>query len=192
VRQRGAGRKRDKERKLKMKTGMWLVALVVLMANVAMAGDWSFTPLGGDEMITLRMGYTPTESRVTIGPEFTWIDGIDSAEGTGWALGFFGAYDVVKDAEFELLGVSAPINWYIGVHADVLFPEDEKADATAGLMTGLRFGDGDFKEGQTVAASLGVEFQYLLTDELWKELAPINDESRLLAFVTIKVKAKVE
>jgi len=170
-----------------MKRALMVGLLALAAGSVAWAGDWSGTPLGGNDLLGVRFGYTPDSApRITVGPEAYWLD--DEKAGAGCEIGFFGLYNLVRDAEFDLLGVQAPVSWYVGVAGGMFLQEAEHPNPTAGLMTGLRFGDGQLQEGQKVTASLGIEIQYPLRPSLWKELADFSDEVVPVVFAEIRWK----
>jgi hypothetical protein len=154
-----------------------VVALLVL-CPLAHAGDWIGIGLGSDDLVTGRALYD-SGGRAKVGGELSWMDGIGAGEVEGWRVAFVGAYDVLQDVPLKvpyLPEVSS--TWYIGGLAGVLFPESASADATAALMTGFTIG------GER--ASIGIEYQYALTDDLWGELAEIPDKHRVMFTASFK------
>jgi hypothetical protein len=172
----------------------WMSIVAVLaIAGTAMGtdvnldpGQWSMTLLAGDDSAFARLGYTPAQiERVTVGPQIGYLEGVQDGDGDGYTAGFFATYDLVKDAELDALGLKVPITWYIGLDGDALFQEGESVDMTAGLMTGLRIGRTAPAQGQRVAASMGIEGRYALTEDLWQELADIEDGTSLMVFACL-------
>jgi hypothetical protein len=90
-------------------------------------------------------------------------------------LGVYGTYDLVKDAPLKVFDFQVPVTWQIGTGLGILWPDDGESDATANLMTALNFGDGKIR--------LGIRAEYYLTKDLWKQLADIPDDARLLATI---------
>jgi hypothetical protein len=162
------------------------MAMVALLACIplARAGEpvvaepqWGLDGLASDDLIAGRLMYQ-AGARTRVGVEVAWLDGIAPDVDEGTRVSFVGTYDVLQEADFTVLQFAVPASVYVGILGGVLFVEDADTDATAGLMTGIRFGDG--------RASLGVEYQYLLTDTLWQELAYVDDTSRIMGFVEFR------
>jgi hypothetical protein len=150
------------------------------------AATGSVNLLAGEDMALARIGFTPSQvERVTVGPEVGYIEGVKDGPPRGVTVGFFGTYDLVKDATLDVLATQVPATWYVGVHGDGLFREGVDVDMTAGLMTGLRIGHTEVAGGHKWCAALGIEAQYLLTKTLWRELADVDDSGRLLVSAQI-------
>jgi hypothetical protein len=170
------------------------IALGLLMQYTAQAQEessifdnWTVTTYGNDNMLGVRAGVRPWEGRTELGVLGFWMDGLqegDEKSDTGsnqqesWGGGIYGTYDVVQDAEFTVLSYQVPIDIYVGGQLGALHRADSDEDATAALLTGMSFGDAGIR--------LGVEYQYALTDDLWKELAPMDDKHHL--FLTLGVR----
>jgi len=176
--------------------GMWLLMLALVLMGTATtrAADepvvldpatWSGAALVGNDMAVLRLGFTPDQvERVTIGPEVGYIERMADGPDQGVTAGFFATYDLVQDATLDLLMAEVPVTWYIGVHGDVLFREEVAPDITAGLMTGLRIGRTQLAPGKTWCTALGIELQYLLTEELWQEFAATDGDDTVRLMVS--------
>lgn len=168
-----------------------VIMSMVLCSTVYGQGTWSLQPGIGDGFAFTRTGYTPDATpRVTVGFEGLFVNDLED-KGQGYGPGFFGRYDLVQDADFELLGLKAPVTWYVGVYGDVLFRESWKSiKPLPGLMTGLYFGKGtltadDLSAGKRWAASFGVEEQYLATSDLWAKFADVDRTFQTVVFVQI-------
>lgn len=175
---------------MKARTAIWLgVFLGVVTAcgspawteEVAAEHHWIVTAYGSDDLLGVRAGLRPWEGRTELGLFGMWMDGLSLGDGKSdeggnqqesGGGGVYATYDVVQDAQFTVLSYQVPINIYVGGQLGVLHRADSDEDATAGLMTGLSFGD--------AAIRIGVEYQYLLDKELWKELGAIDDNHRIL------------
>jgi hypothetical protein len=149
--------------------------------------DWTVTAYGSDDLLGVRAGLRPWAGRAELGLFGMWMDGLsegdvksdtESNQQESWGLGVYATYDVVQRAEFTVLSYQIPIDIYVGGQLGALHRADSDEDATAALMTGLTFGDG--------GVQLGVEYQYGLDEELWKELAPLDDNHRLLLTLGIR------
>ncbi len=142
------------------------------------ATKWQAVGLASDDLVSGRLRYTPP-GRVAVGGEVAWMDGIAAGQIEGWRFAFVGTYDLIDSAPLKLPVVGEiPATWYVGGLGGVLIPQAGSADATAALTTGLVLG------GER--ASIGTEYQYLLTDELWQALAPIDDQHRLLFYAALR------
>jgi|GEM_PF-3278990 len=150
-------------------------------------GNWTATAYGSDDMLGLRVGMRPWEGRAEIGLFGLWMDGLaegDEKSDTGpnqqeaWGGGIYGTYDVVQQAEFTVLQYQMPVDIYVGGQLGLLHRADSDEDATAMLMTGISFGDGGVR--------LGVEYQYLLDEDLWKEFGAFDDKHRLLLVIGMR------
>lgn len=167
-------------RKLYLWVAAWCVVYFVAcqFCPAALGQDtkWQLVGLASDEMVSGRVLYTP-EGRVKVGGDFSWIEGKGAPD--GWRPAFVGTYDLVQEAALKVpvLG-EIPTSWYIGGLGGVLFGKDREVDATAALMTGLVLGD--------KKASIGAEFQYLLTRDLWQPLADIDDTSRVMFYAALR------
>jgi hypothetical protein len=147
----------------------------------AAVDGWQVGFAGSDDLISGRLLYR-TGGRVKVGGDVSWLDGIDAGD-EGWRMAFVATYDIVDDATLKVPLLSGlPANWYIGGLAGPVVPTEGSNkgewDATAALLTGLTLG----KE----TATLGIEYQFLLTDELWGQLADIPNEHRLLFTAAIR------
>jgi hypothetical protein len=160
-----------------MKKWMILI-LVVLFCSVSVSSAKVTVGLvGNDDELSLRIGYRPVE-RGEFGLYGIYTDGL--AEGYTDAAGG-GAYATwdIYDRPLNFVGiVDLPVRMYIGGMlgglsvVDKESPDRRRGDATAGLLTGWTFGDGNVR--------LGVEAQYRFTKDNWKELAEIDDQSKFL------------
>jgi hypothetical protein len=173
-----------------MKTWMMVLLFVVSMvAGTAQAQEpvtldpatYGASILAGQDMAAVRFLFTPNQvQRVTVGPEVGYIEGVKDGPNNGVMVGFFATYDLLQGATLDVLATQVPLDWYVGVHGDGLFREGVDADMTAGLMTGLRIGHTQLPAGQKWCAAFGIEAQYLLTKDLWREFANMDDSGRLL------------
>lgn len=157
-----------------------ILMLVVLgtLAASADAGVFTVTPFAADDLAGGRLMYRMGEdSRTSIGFDGAWIEGaLGFEDDEAIRVAFAGTYDVIQTAPLNIAIAEIPSTIYIGVLGGVQFGEDEE-DASAALMTGVRFGDG------SKGVNLGIEYQYLLDETLWKELGTFDDTGRLLATV---------
>lgn len=166
-----------------MRPSLTFIIAALLLVCSASAQDiappvWQASALASDDMVSGRALYCPP-GRVSLGADLSWLDGLGADEQEGWRIGFVGLYDLVQDAPLSVpfLG-EIPADWYIGGLGGVLVGEDQEPDATAALITGLAIG------GPT--ASIGIEYQYFLTRDLWRPLAEIPDESRVVFTVALR------
>jgi hypothetical protein len=142
--------------------------------------NWIVTAYGSDDLLGIRAGLRPWEGRTELGLFGVWIDGLQEGDQKtdsktqreAFGLGIYGLYDVVQDAEFTILSFQVPVNFYVGGEMGVLERQDSEEDATAALMTGLSFGDSSVR--------IGVEYQYILDDSLWREFGAMDDNHRIL------------
>ena len=138
---------------------------------------WAVRGVGSGDMFKGEFGLRPglLEDRTEFGVYGQWLDGlgVDKVESLG--LGLYATYDVIKDAPFKIWEFSVPSTIYVGTSLGALKPHRADWDATASLMSGINFGD------RTVR--IGFRFEYLLTNNFWRELADIPDDARALATV---------
>jgi len=146
-----------------------MVVFLALALCLACQAQTSFVGLVGDELAECQILFG---NGVKVGPDVAWFDGLDSDAGEGWRFGIAGTYDVISNAPAKLFGIDPNATVYVGGVGGAFCVRGEKADATAALTSGLRLIGGN--------ASIGIQFQYLLTRDLWKELADIPDDSRVL------------
>lgn len=132
---------------------------------------FTVTAVGNDDLLSLRVGTRPWGARTEIGGFGIWADGLTEGEEAAWGGGVYATYDVVQDAQFTVLQYSVPATIYIGGQLGVI-DRDTGDDAVAALMTGVSFGDDKIR--------IGVEYQYILDQDLWQELGAIDDQSRFL------------
>jgi len=130
------------------------------------------TSVGSDDLLSLRVGLRPWGGRTEVGGFGIWLDGLKEGEDEAYGGGAYATYDVVQGAQFTLLTTSVPATFYVGGQMGFLHREDSDEDATASLMTGLSFGDEKTR--------IGLEYQYLLDESMWKEFGVIDDKGRLL------------
>jgi hypothetical protein len=159
-----------------------IVGLVALYAGVCQVcpgqeADESLVlrAVGNMDLLKAEIGWRPglTEDRTEVGLWGMWLDGIRE-DGEAGGFGVYGSYDLVKDAPLKIFEFQVPVTWQVGTAVGVLWPE-AGADATANLFTGLNFGDGKIR--------LGIRAEYYLTKDLWRELADIPEDARLLATI---------
>lgn len=154
----------------------WLAVFMVLAcAGLGLAQEtdgWTVTAVGSDDLLSLRVGTRPWQGRTEIGGYGVWLDGLAEGEDEAYGGGVYATYDVVEDAQFTVLTYQVPVSIYVGGQMGVLHREDSDEDAGAALMTGLSFGD--------TQTRIGVEYQYLLNEDLWKEFGTVDDQGRLL------------
>lgn len=159
-----------------MRHVVWMLIVAMCVAGTVLGQEKSdglaITGLGSDDLLSLRVGVRPWQGRTEIGGYGIWLDGLKEGEDEAYGGGIYGTYDVVQDANFTLLNVQVPIVWYAGGQIGFLHREDSDEDAGASLMTGLSFGDEKVR--------IGVEYQYMLDQDLWKEFGAIDDRGRLL------------
>ncbi|MFA5377654.1 MAG: hypothetical protein WC455_18025 [Dehalococcoidia bacterium] len=133
---------------------------------------WTVTAVGSDDLLSMRIGTRPWAGRTEIGGFGIWLDGLKEGEDEAYGGGAYATYDVVQDANFTVLKYNVPATIYVGGQMGFLHREDSDEDATAALMTGVSFGDEKIR--------IGVEAQYLLSQDTWKEFGVIEDQGRLL------------
>lgn len=163
-----------------MKKLIWLVALVVALCCVCpvqadelnSSDGLAVTPVGSDDLLSLRVGLRPWGGRTEIGGFGIWLDGLKEGEDEAYGGGAYATYDVVQEAPFTVLTYSVPATFYVGGQMGFLHREDSDEDATSSLLTGVSFGD--------EKVLIGIEFQYLLDESLWKEFGEIDDKGRVL------------
>jgi len=155
-----------------------MLAVLAVLAATANAGVFSVTPFASDDLAGARLLYRVSEeSRTSIGLDGAWIDGaLDLENDEAARVSFVGTYDVIQTAPLNIAIAEIPSTVYVGVLGGVQFGEDDE-DASAALMTGVRFGDG------VKGVNLGIEYQYLLDKDLWRELGTFDDTGRILATV---------
>ncbi len=139
-----------------------------------------FRAVGNMDLLQTEIGWRPglAEDRTEIGLWGTWLDGVRETELEAYGGGVYGSYDLVTDATLKLLSVQVPTTWSLGTQLGILKPDTGGPDATAALWTGLSFGDKKIR--------LGIRGTYFLTQDLWRELADIPDEARLLATIAFR------
>lgn len=133
---------------------------------------WTVTVAGSDDLISVRVGARPWLGRTELGGFGIWLDGLAEEEEEAYGGGVYATYDLVQDAQFTIGSYSVPATIYVGGTLGVVEREDSEADAVSALMTGLSFGDDQIR--------IGLEYQYLLDDGVWKEFGQVDEESRLL------------
>lgn len=158
--------------------GILMLAAIAALAATSNAEVFTVTPFASSDLAGGRVLYRVNEeSRASIGLDGAWIEGaLDFEDDEAVRVAFAGIYDIIQTAPLNIYIAEVPSTAYIGVLGGVQFGEDEE-DASAALMTGARFGDG-FK-----GVNLGIEYQYLLDDDLWREFGAFDDNGRLLATV---------
>jgi len=159
-----------------------MLVLCTICSTVYGGDDtWDGTFLASNDMISGRL-MLDRGGRVRVGPDISWLDGLADEETEGWRFAIAARYDLIQEQAFKAWFLEAPATWYIGGLGGVLLPvegvNEGDVDATAALMTGFEMGD--------EKAKLGAEYQYLLTDNLWSQLADIPDDHRLLFTATFK------
>jgi hypothetical protein len=157
----------------------WMAVLVLMAAVVTpcLAEDtgsdgWTATMLGSDDLLEARVGTRPFGDKTEIGMFGLWVDGLAEGEEEAYGGGVYATYDLVQDAEFKILSFAVPVTWLVGGQMGALHCEDSDEDATASLLTGMTFG------GKKIR--LGVEAQYILDNDLWKEFSKVDDSTRIL------------
>lgn len=158
--------------------GILMLAAIAALAASADAGVFTVTPFAASDLAGGRLMYRVNEeSRASIGFDGAWIEGaLDFEDDEAIRVAFAGTYDVIQTAPLNIAIAEIPSTIYVGVLGGVQFGEDEE-DASAALMTGVRFGDG------SKGVNLGIEYQYLLDQDLWREFGSFDDTGRLLATV---------
>lgn len=149
----------------------------IVVEPVIDTGGLEVFGLASNDLIAVRPMYF-TGGRIRVGADIAWMDGLESDEAEGWRTSFAATYDLMQQQDFQALLIKVPATLYVGGLGGVLFPKGHPADVTAALMTGFRLGN--------ERASLGVEAQYCLTQDLWQELADIPDQSRIMFMASFK------
>lgn len=154
------------------------VAVVALACSMVQGQEpgWETDFLASNDMVSGRLMYD-FGSRVKLGGDVSWMDGIAEEEVEGFRFGFVGTYALIDEAPLKLPALGElPATWYIGGLGGALMPTEGDADgdwdATAALITGFVLGD--------AKAWIGGEYVYMLTNDLWSQLADVPEESRLL------------
>ena len=143
------------------------------------SGDgWTVVAVGNDDLLSVRVGARPWSGRTELGGFAIWMDGLKEGEDEAAGGGVYATYDVVQDAQFTLLSYQIPVTIYAGGQMGFLHREDSDEDAVCSLLTGVTFGDSRTR--------IGIEYQYLLDESLWKEFGPIDDRGRLLLSLAMR------
>lgn len=157
---------------------IFLIVLVALSLSIpAVAGEiqpdkLAVTAVGNDDLLSLRVGARPWAGRTEIGAFGIWLDGLKDGEDEAFGVGAYATYDVVQDAQFTVMTYQVPVTFYVGGQMGFLHREDSDEDATSALLTGFSFGDN--------ATRIGIEYQYMLDEALWKEFGQVDDKGRLM------------
>jgi len=169
---------------IRSKLVAWIVGILLALVYFGVcqvcpaqetAKPWEAGFLGSDDLVGLRVTYG---DRAKVGGEVDWFDSTVPLGAKAWRVGFVGVYEVMQRQDFNAWLVDVPATLYVGGLGGVMIPEEGKTDATAALFTGFKFG------GEKTM--LGIEYQYLLTKDLWKELAMIDDSDRLLFYAAFR------
>jgi hypothetical protein len=168
-----------------MKKAFLFVVLCVLSSPVQAEDSLaSFLgrAVGNDNVLKLEMGFRPGtgEDRVEAGLYGEANDGMDDSDKRGVGAGFYGQYDLVKDAPFKVLSFEVPVTWSAGASLGFLKGQTASWDITSSLFTGVTFG---IQKTAKYQIELGARGQYNLTKNLWKEFADLPDEAAVLASI---------
>jgi hypothetical protein len=161
-----------------MKTWTVLMIVALLAATGFAEGTWPITTVGSDDLASQRIGWRPDKGRTEFGGYVIWMDGVAGPDTEGFGGGVYGTYDLVQNAEFNVLWYTVPVTWLVGGELGALEREDANEDAMAGLFTGISFGDERIR--------IGVEYHYLLDKDLWREFGDLNDSDGL--FLSLQVR----
>lgn len=163
-----------------------MLAVLAVMAVTADASQFSVTPFASGDMAGARAMYRTNEAaRTAIGIDVAWLEDVDNPVGDeAIRYGFVGTYDVIQDAPMKIFSLAEiDTTVYIGVLGGFMTSLEDRdsfhdsTDPAAALITGVRFGDGNVR--------LGIEYQYLLDSDLWKEFGDFDENSRLVASASI-------
>ena len=97
----------------------------------------SVTGLAGTDVAVGRLGWHPSDSRVSVFVQGVWIKDIDKPNTEGFGGHFGATYDLAKKQDLNVVGVDVPLSWYIGAAAGALKPEDTGWQTSPFVLTGF-------------------------------------------------------